>query len=63
MTPNHIIAEIHQVREHQAAECGFDPKRIGARMRARQKERASLGRQYVSLARDTAVVREEPLKP
>jgi hypothetical protein len=56
------IAEIHRTREKQAAECDFDPKRIGARMRARQKERAARGARYVSFAGGTAVVREEPPK-
>ena len=63
MTPDDIILEIHRTREKQAAECGFDPRRIGARMRARQKERAANGQRYVSFAGSPAVVRDEPAKP
>ena len=63
MTPDDIILEIHRTREKQAAECGFDPRRMGARMRARQKERAVHGQRYVSLAAATAIVRDEPAKP
>ena len=54
MNPDDIIGEIHRVREKLAAECGFDPKRIG--------ERAAQGVRYVSPPQ-SAVVREEPPKP
>lgn len=43
MTGNELLQEIHRVREKQAAECGFDPKRIGERIRQRQRERAARG--------------------
>jgi hypothetical protein len=69
MNTNDIIGEIHRVREKQAAECGFDPKRIGERIRQRQRERAARGVRYVSFAKgretgaESCVVREEPPKP
>lgn len=68
MNTNDIIGEIHRVREKQAAECGFDPKRIGERIRQRQRERAALGARYVSLMKrrgtgtESCMVREEPPK-
>ena len=62
MTPNEIISEIHQTRAKISAECDNDPKRIGARMRAKQKDRAAIGRRYVSYASDSSVLREEPPK-
>ena len=58
MKASEIIAEIHRARERQAAECDFDPHRIGARMRARQKERMARGGNYVSFAGEAAVLRE-----
>jgi len=64
-----IIAEIHRVREKQAAECDFDPKRIGERIRLRQHERAARGVRYASFVRrrgteaESCVVREEPRQP
>ena len=61
MNPDDIIGEIHRVREKLAAECGFDPKRIGERIRQRQRERAAQGVRYVSPPQ-SAVVREEPKK-
>ena len=61
MKANDIIGEIHRIREKQAAECGFDPKRIGERIRQRQRERAARGVRYVSPPQ-TAVVRETPKK-
>lgn len=61
MKTNDIIGEIHRVREKQAAECGFDPKRIGERIRQRQRERAARGVRYVTPTQ-TAVVRETPKK-
>ena len=33
MNASDIIGEIHRVREKQAQECDFDPKRIGERIR------------------------------
>jgi sensor histidine kinase regulating citrate/malate metabolism len=60
MNTHDIIAEIHRIREKQAAECDFDPKRIGARMRARQKERAARGARYVSFVGGTGILREDP---
>ena len=48
MNTNDIIGEIHSIREKQAAECGFDPKRIGERIRQRQRERAARGVRYAS---------------
>ena len=69
MNTNDIIGEIHRVREKQAAECGFDPKRIGERIRQRQRERAARGVRYVSFVKrhgaktESCVVREEPPKP
>ena len=67
MNTNDIIGEIHRVREKQAAECGFDPKRIGERIR--QRERAARGVRYASFVQrrgaetESCVVREEPGKP
>lgn len=67
MSANDIIGEIHRIREKQAAECDFDPKRIGARIRQRQRERAGRGARYVSFAQrrsseaESCVVREDPL--
>ena len=61
MNTNDIIGEIHRVREKQAAECGFDPKRIGERIRQRQRERAARGVRYVSPPQ-SAIVRETPGK-
>ena len=69
MNTNDIIGEIHRVREKQAAECGFDPKRIGERIRQRQRERAARGGRYASFVKrhsaepESSVVREEPGKP
>ena len=65
MSTNDIIGEIHRVREKQAEECGFDPKRIGERIRQRQRERAAQGVRYASFVQprgaeaDSCVVREE----
>jgi len=65
MNTNDIIGEIHRVREKQAAECGFDPKRIGERIRQRQRERAARGLRYASFVRrrgtetESCVVRED----
>ena len=69
MNASDIIGEIHRVREKQAQECGFDPKRIGERIRQRQRERAAHGVRYVSFVQhrhveaESCVVREEPGKP
>ena len=66
MNASDIIGEIQRVREKQAEECGFDPKRIGERIRQRQRERAAHGVRYGSFAQrrgaepDACVVREEP---
>jgi hypothetical protein len=64
MNPNNIIGEIHRVREKQAEECGFDPKRIGERIRERQRGRVAQGVTYASFVRgrvaESSVVREEP---
>jgi hypothetical protein len=63
---NDIIAEIHRVREKQAAECDFDPRRIGERIRLRQRERAKSGVRYASFVErhrakaDSCAVREDP---
>jgi len=68
MNTNDIIGEIHRVREKQAAECGFDPKRIGERIRQRQRERAARGVRYASFVQrrgtqpKSYVVREDPGK-
>ena len=65
MNASDIIGEIHRVREKQAQECGFDPKRIGERIRQRQRERASHGVRYASFVQhrhaeaESCVVREE----
>ena len=48
MNTNDIVGEIHRVREKQAEECGFDPKRIGDRIRQRQRERTAQGVRYAS---------------
>ena len=48
---NEIIGEIHRVREKQAAECDFEPRRIGERLRQRQRERAAHGVRYVSFVK------------
>ena len=69
MNASDIISEIHRVREKQAEECGFDPKRIGERIRQRQRERASQGVRYASFVQlrhaeaESSVVREEPGEP
>ena len=69
MNTNDIIGEIHRVREKQAAECGFDPKRIGERIRQRQRERAARGVRYASFVQrrgagaESCVVREDPGQP
>ena len=69
MNANDIIGEIHRVREKQAAECGFDPKRIGERIRQRQRERAARGVRYASFVQwrrvsaESCVMREDPPKP
>ena len=66
MSTDDILGEIHRVREKQASECGFDPRRIGERIRQRQRERASRGARYVSLVQhrhagtESCVVREDP---
>ncbi len=50
-------------------ECGFDPKRIGERIRQRQREREARGVRYLSFAQprgaeaESCVVREGPGKP
>ena len=68
MNTNDIIGEIHRVREKQAEGCGFDPKRIGERIRQRQRERGARGVRYASFvqrrgaAAESCVVREEPGK-
>ena len=61
MKTDNIIGEIRRVREKQAAKCGFDPKRIGERIRHRQRERAAHGVRYVAPPQ-VAVVREMPEK-
>jgi len=33
MNTNDIIGEIHRIREKQAAECGYDVRKIGERVR------------------------------
>ena len=64
MNTNDIIGEIHRVREKQAGECGFDPKRIGERIR--QRQRAARGVRYASFVQrrgagsESCVVREDP---
>ena len=64
MSTDDILGEIHRVREKQAAECNFDPKRIGERIRQRQRERAAHGARYASFVKrsgtESCVVREEP---
>ena len=66
MNTNDIIGEIHRVREKQAGECGFDPKRIGERIR--QRQRAARGVRYASFVQrrgagsESCVVREDPDK-
>ena len=50
-------------------ECGFDPKRIGERIREQQRKRAAQGVRYASFVQhrhaeaESGVVREEPGKP
>lgn len=51
MKTDDIIGEIHRIREKQAAECDFDPRRIGERIRQRQRERAARGVRYASFVR------------
>ena len=67
MNTNDIIGEIHRIREKQAAECDFDPKRIGERLRQRQRQRAARGVRYASFAprheAEACGVREEPGQP
>jgi len=66
---NDIIGEIHRIREKQAAECSFDPRRIGERLRLRQRERAAHGVRYVSFVKrhgkkpESCVVQEDPPHP
>ena len=66
MNTSDIIGDIHRFREKQAAECDFDPKRIGERIRQRQCERASRGVRYASFVQrrgaeaESCVVREDP---
>jgi hypothetical protein len=61
MKTEDILSEIHRTREKQAAECNFDPRKIGARMRARQKENAAQGVRYVDFSEaESSIVREEP---
>ncbi len=63
MKTEDILNEIHRTREKQAAESNFDPKQIGPRMRARQKENAARGVRYVNFAEaETCVTRDEPPK-
>lgn len=63
MKTEDILAEIHRTREKQAAECNFDPKQIGTRMRARQKVNATRGVRYASFAAtESCILREEPTK-
>ena len=69
MNASDIIGEIHRVREKQAQECGFDPKRIGERIREQQRKRAAQGVRYASFVQhrhaeaESGAVREEPGKP
>ena len=67
MNTNDIIGDLHRFREKQAAECDFDPKRIGERIRQRQRERAARGVRYASFAprreAESCVVREDPGQP
>ena len=69
MNATDIIGDIHRFNEKQAAECDFDPKRIGERIRQRQRERASGGMRYASFLQrrgaetESCAVREDPLKP
>ena len=66
---NDIMAEIHRVREKQAAECDYDVHKIGERMRRRQREEMSHGVRYVSFAEqhrekpESCLVREDPPRP
>lgn len=58
-----ILSEIHRIREKQAAECAFDPKQIGSRMHARQKENAARRVRYANFAEpESRIVREYPPK-
>ena len=64
MEPNSILGEIRQTREDLARETGYDLKRLFDYVRAREREAAARGVQFVSPApreKETAyVVRDEP---
>jgi hypothetical protein len=69
MNAKDILDEIHRVREKQGGECDFDPRRIGERIRERQRARAANGARYVSFAErsvqhdGSCVAREGPEPP
>ena len=63
MPENAIISEIHRHREEVARLCGFDPAKLIAHYRRRERERQSDGHPLVTLSPVEAeawVVREEP---
>ena len=61
MTDNDLLQEIHRFREKVARECDYDVRKIGERMRQRQREEMARGVRYVSPPQ-SAVVREKPKK-
>ena len=61
MNDNDLLQEIHRVREKVARECDYDVRKIGERMRQREREEMARGVRYVQLSQ-TAVVRETPGK-
>lgn len=61
MNDNDLLQEIHRVREKVARECDYDVRKIGERMRQREREEMARGVRYVQLPQ-TAVVRETPGK-
>ena len=61
MNDNDLLQEIHRVREKVARECEYDVRKIGERMRQREREEMARGVRYVE-ASQTAVVRETPKK-
>jgi hypothetical protein len=48
MTDYDLIDEIHRVREKVARECDYDVRKIGERMRLRERAERELGVPYVS---------------
>lgn len=61
MTDNHLLQEIHRVRDKVARECDYDVHKIGERMRQRQRDEMASGVRYVPSPQLT-VLRETPEK-